>query len=60
MPRTDQRGPLQEYLLVAQGLRRVEVYRRADDWAPGIHTEGPLRLACLGTEVAVEAIDADL
>ena len=60
MPRTDQRGSLHEYLLVAQDLRRVEVYRRTDDWAPSIHTEGPLRLACLGTEVAVEAIYADL
>ena len=51
---------LQEYVLVAQDVRRVEVYRRTDDWAPSIHTEGPVRLACPGTEVTVEAIYADL
>jgi len=51
---------LQEYLLVAQDVRRVEVYRRTDDWAPSIHTEGPVRLECPGTEVTVEAIYADL
>lgn len=51
---------LQEYVLVAQDVRRVEVYRRADDWAPSIHTEGPVRLVSLGTEVTVEAIYEDL
>ena len=51
---------LQEYVLVAQDVRRVEVYRRTDDWAPSIHADGPVRLECLGTEVAVEAIYADL
>lgn len=51
---------LQEYVLVAQDVQRVEVYRRADDWAPSIHTEGPVRLVSLGTEVTVEAIYEDL
>ena len=35
---------LQEYVLVAQDVRRVEVYRRTDDGAPSIHTEGPVRV----------------
>jgi Uma2 family endonuclease len=34
---------LQEYVLVAQDARRVEAYRRTDDCAPSIHTEGPVR-----------------
>ena len=51
---------LQEYVLVAQDVQRVEIYRRTDDWAPSIHTEGPVQLECLGTEVAVGAIYADL
>jgi len=51
---------LKEYVLVAQDVRRVEVYRRTDEWAPSSHAEDPVRLECLGTEVGVEAIYADL
>lgn len=51
---------LQEYVLVAQDARRVEVYRRADDWARDIYTQGPVRLQCLDTELTVEAIYEDL
>ncbi|AHE96949.1 Uma2 family endonuclease [Thioalkalivibrio paradoxus] len=51
---------LQEYVLVAQDVRRVEVYRRTDDWVPSIHTESSVRLASLGTEVTVAAIYEDL
>ena len=45
---------------MAQDVRHVEVYRRADDWAPGIYTEGPVRLQSLNTEVTVEAVYEDL
>lgn len=51
---------LQEYVLVAQDVRRVEVYRRTDHWAPSMHTEGPVRLVSLDTAVPVEAIYQDL
>ena len=43
-----------------QDVRRAEFYRRTDEWAPSSHAEDPVRLESLGTELAVEAIDADL
>ncbi len=51
---------LQEYLLISQTAREVEVYRRARDWAQEIVTEGSIRLDCLDVELGLEAIYEDV
>jgi len=51
---------LQEYVLVAQDVRRVEVYRRENDWAPEVYTEGEVPLRCLEVEVPVESVYEDV
>jgi len=38
---------LQEYLLITQDYRQVEIYRRAQGWGPELYTEGDIRLASL-------------
>lgn len=43
---------LREYLLIAQDLREVEIFRRADDWAPERVTAGSVRLAGSRTGLA--------
>ena len=51
---------LQEYVLVAQNARRVEVYRRANDWQAEYFDAGEIRLDCLESSVSVDAIYADV
>jgi Uma2 family endonuclease len=51
---------LQEYLLVVQDARRVEIYRRSQDWLPEYHADGALRLDCLDTELKLDDIYADV
>ncbi len=51
---------LQEYVLVAQSARRVEVYRRANDWKAEYFDSGEIRLDCLERSVSVDAIYADV
>ena len=51
---------LQEYLLVAQNARRVEVYRRTNDWKAEYFDAGEIRLDCLESSVSVDAIYADV
>jgi len=51
---------LQEYVLVAQNARRVEVYRRANDWKAEYFGSGEIRLDSLESSVSVDAIDADV
>jgi len=51
---------LQEYLLVAQNARRVEVYRRMNDWKAEYFDAGEIRLDCLESSVSVDAIYADV
>ena len=51
---------LQEYVLVAQNARRVEVYRRANDWKAEYFDSGKIRLDCLESSVSVDAIYADV
>jgi Uma2 family endonuclease len=51
---------LREYLLVAQDVRRVEIYRRSLDWNPEYHADGALRLDCLDIELNVDDIYADV
>lgn len=50
---------VREYLLVAQDVRRVEVYRRANGWQPEYFESGEIRLDCLDTGVALDAIYSD-
>lgn len=51
---------LMEYLLVAQDVRQVESYRRANDWQPEYFNDGALRLDCLGFDLKVDDIYADV
>jgi Uma2 family endonuclease len=47
---------LQEYLLVSQERREVQIHRRSTDWAAERLTGGSVRLDCLAGELALETI----
>ncbi|MDP1605889.1 MAG: Uma2 family endonuclease [Rhodocyclaceae bacterium] len=51
---------LQEYLLVAQDVKQIEIYRRANGWQAEYAVEGEFRLDCLDTGLTVDAIYADV
>ena len=51
---------MQEYLLVAQDRRHVEVYRRANDWRVELADAGAIRLECLDATVTLDEIYADM
>lgn len=51
---------LQSYWLVAQQQRRLEVYRRRNQWRPEILTNGSLMLDCLDGELSLDAIYEDV
>jgi Uma2 family endonuclease len=51
---------VQEYMLVAQHVRRVEIYRRANNWQAEYAESGEVRLECLDASVTLDAIYADL
>ncbi|MDP2829875.1 MAG: Uma2 family endonuclease [Sulfuricellaceae bacterium] len=52
---------LQEYVLVAQDVKRVEIYRRSKDWRTEYVTSGgEVRLDCLDVSVTLDAIYADV
>jgi Uma2 family endonuclease len=51
---------LQEYILVAQECKRVEVYRRSNGWQAECFESGAIQLDCLESSVALEAIYADI
>ena len=51
---------LQEYVLVAQNARRVEIFRRANDWKAEYFDAGEIRLDCMESRVSVHAIYADV
>lgn len=51
---------LREYVLVATDARRVEVYRRANNWMPEYVAEGEIRLDCLDATVTVADLYADV
>lgn len=51
---------LREYVLVAQDVRRVEIYRRARDWQVEYVESGEIRLDCLDAVVALDAVYADV
>jgi Uma2 family endonuclease len=47
---------LQEYVLVSQDYRQVEVFRHRDQWAPRRDTQGEVPLASVDLAVPVDAI----
>lgn len=52
---------LQEYLLVAQDRREVDIYRRsATDWVHETITEGTVHLNCLDMDLALDSIYEDV
>lgn len=51
---------LQEYLLIEQNDRSVEIHRRARDWAAERITEGSVYLGCLDVEVPLDVIYEDV
>ena len=51
---------VQEYMLVAQHAKHVEIYRRANGWQTEYAESGEIRLDCLDTSIALDAIYADL
>lgn len=51
---------LEAYWLVAQQQRRVECYRRRDQWRPEILTSGQVALDCLDGALTFDAIYEDV
>jgi len=47
---------LQEYLLVSQNRRAVQVHRRSREWVAEILTEGEIRLDCLDATLALDVV----
>ena len=51
---------LKEYLLVSQSTRLVQIYRRRQDWAREICTQGSITLDCLAYDLPLEVIYEDV
>nr|WP_274607603.1 Uma2 family endonuclease [Thiococcus pfennigii] len=51
---------LEEYLLIEQDSRTVEIHRRAQGWAMERIIEGYVRLHCLEVEVPLEVLYEDV
>ena len=51
---------LQEYVLVAQDDRQVEIYRRRNEWRPEIVNEGLFRLDCLDLSISIDDVYEDV
>jgi Uma2 family endonuclease len=51
---------LQEYVLISQTERRVEIYRRSADWGCETVTAGDLRLGRLPAEISLETLYEDV
>lgn len=51
---------LLEYVLIAQDMQRVEVYRRQHDWRAEVFTEGAFHLDCLNYDLSLNEIYADV
>ncbi len=49
---------LQEYILITQDKRIVEVFRRQNDWIPEVINEGELQLECIELAVSLDSIYA--
>ena len=51
---------LQEYILIEQNCRAVEIHRRDRGWALERITEGSVRIECLDVEVSLETLYEDV
>jgi len=51
---------LQEYVLVAQDEKRVEIYRRRNKWSPDRVNQGQFHLDCLDMEVEIDDLYLDV
>ena len=51
---------LKEYLLVAQDARRVEIYRRTNEWQAEYVEDGEFRLDCLDVSVRIDDVYVDV
>ena len=51
---------LEEYVLVAQEAKHVEIYRRADRWQATVHTDGETRLRSVDFVLAMDDLYAGL
>lgn len=51
---------LQEYILVSQNSRQIEIYRRRNDWKPDIIQQGNFHLDCLDLSVNIEDVYIDV
>jgi len=47
---------LRAYVLVAQDIRRVELFRRENDWQPEIFSDGTMPLCCLEGELPLDTV----
>ncbi len=51
---------IQEYLLVSQNRKQVEIFRRSDNWHPDIATDGDIQIQCLDCALPIDAIYQDV
>ena len=51
---------LQEYLLISQAYREIQIFRRKHDWATETCNEGSVRLDCLGFDLPLDLIYEDV
>lgn len=51
---------LQAYMLVEQDARRIELYRRGNDWRVEYVEQGAIRIDCLDAELALADVYADV
>ena len=49
---------LEEYALIAQEVKHVEIYRRADDWRVSIYTDGLIELHSVELTLALDDLYA--
>lgn len=49
-------GSLEEYVLVSQDYRQVEIYRRSVQWEPVRYTQGVVTLESVGIDVTMDQI----
>jgi Uma2 family endonuclease len=51
---------LLEYVLIAQDMPRVEIYRQTQAWQAEIITESTFHLDCLGLDLGMDDVYADV
>lgn len=51
---------LEEYVLVAQEIRHVEIYRRAEDWRAAIHISGQVELHSVQFSLDIDELYASI